>query len=109
MPPFICGVSHSQGRVGKALHFDGVSGSLSAQDSPIWAFGSSDFTIELWANFDSAAAGDFGHPADVFIANDEGPFLRNKWLFGLYAGGLELIFLSSEGNAHLTCLDSSDQ
>jgi hypothetical protein len=49
---------------------------------------SNDFTIEFWANFDAPGGGDIGHPGDVFIGNDEGPFNVNKWFFALGGGFL---------------------
>ena len=57
--------------------------------SDAWAFGKKDFTIELWANFNSVPVHDIGHPqGGVFISNDEGPYNANKWLFALGGGVL---------------------
>jgi len=51
--------------------------------------GDGDFTIELWANFNSVPVYDVGHPqGGVFISKDEGPFNAKKWLFGLGGGVL---------------------
>src|SRR5262245_10982189 len=72
-PATSLGAVHDTGNVAGALRFNGVDSYAFAADSPTWAFGSRDFTIEFWANLDREASGDFGHPADVFIANDEGP------------------------------------
>ncbi len=38
---------------GYSAYFDGVSGYLSISDSSDWAFGTGDFTIDFWINFES--------------------------------------------------------
>jgi uncharacterized repeat protein (TIGR01451 family) len=75
------------GQVGNALRFDGVDDYVGVGDSDLWAFGANDFTIELWANWDSPGSGDIVHAGDVLIGNDEGPGSQNKWFFAL-GGGL---------------------
>lgn len=75
------------GMVDGALRFDG-NAFVAAADSDLWAFGSSDFTIELWANFDTPGGGSIGHPSHVLIGNDEGPGERAKWFFALGGGFL---------------------
>lgn len=45
------GASFAAGEVGNALQLDGSTGFVSVPDSPAWAFGSADFTIEFWTNF----------------------------------------------------------
>ena len=58
-------------------------------DSSALTLGDGDFTIELWANFNSVPVYDEGHPqGGVFIGKDEGPFNANKWLFALGGGVL---------------------
>jgi hypothetical protein len=58
-------------------------------DSDLWAFDTHDFTIELWANFNSVPVFDIGHAqGGVFISKDEGPFNANKWFFALGGGVL---------------------
>ncbi len=78
----------SSGQVAGALHFDGSASYVGVGDSDQWAFGSNDFTIELWANFDVPGSGTVGHPGDIFIGNDEGPGTVNKWFFALGGGVL---------------------
>jgi Concanavalin A-like lectin/glucanases superfamily len=80
------------GNVQGALRFDGVNDYVSAPGSNLWAFGSNDFTIEFWANFDAPGSGTVSHPGDIFIGNDEGPFIVNKWFFALGGGRLEFVF-----------------
>jgi hypothetical protein len=57
-----------------------------------WAFGSNNFTIELWANFTNLLNGDTGNPfSGLMIACDEASGDEKKWLFawaGTPAGGV---------------------
>jgi hypothetical protein len=76
------------GLVAGALNFNGQGNFLSAPDSSLWAFGSNDFTIELWANFTSPPGGSVGEPTDILIGHDEGPENRNKWFFAIGGGYL---------------------
>src|SRR5207253_6671967 len=46
------GATFGAGKVGQAFSFDGVNDFVSVPDSNTWAFGTGDFTIDLWANFD---------------------------------------------------------
>lgn len=39
---------------GGSIRFDGTSGYLDLGTSPDWAFGTGDFTVDLWASFDRA-------------------------------------------------------
>lgn len=80
----------SSGKAGGALHFDGVDDFVGVDDSDLWAFGTDDFTIELWANFDVLEGSTIGEPSDIFIGNDEGSGNRNKWFFALGGGVLNL-------------------
>lgn len=79
---------HEAGEVGRALHFDGSRSFVAVKDGDLWAFGSSDFTIELWANFATPGGGSIGQPTQVFISNDESPGTANKWFFSLGGGFL---------------------
>ena len=45
------------GQVGGALRFDGQNDYVGVGDSDDWAFGTNDFTVELWANFDVPGEG----------------------------------------------------
>ncbi|HVR11785.1 MAG TPA: LamG domain-containing protein, partial [Thermoanaerobaculia bacterium] len=76
----------SPGEVRGAYRFNGTS-YVAAQNSPAWHFGGNDFSLDLWANFAAAPGGSVGEPAAILIANDEGPFNRNKWFFAV-GGGL---------------------
>src|SRR5262245_24433725 len=81
-------LSHEAGKSGRALRFDGTRSFVGVRDSDLWAFGTSDFTIELWANFATPGGGSIGQPSHVFIANDESPGTANKWFFALGGGFL---------------------
>jgi len=83
----------AEGEVHGSLRFNGTN-YIAVQDSDVWAFGDSDFTIEFWVNFDTPGGGSYGHPSHIFIGNDEGPGWRNKWFFALGGGTLEFHYNS---------------
>ena len=68
------------GKVGQAFQFDG-SGWVSVPDNPDWTLGTHDFTIELWAKFDSLTG------LDPLIAHTDGGGPLNKWIFWFNASG----------------------
>jgi hypothetical protein len=78
--------SQAAGKVDNALRFNGSTSYVTVNDSDLWAFGSSDFTIEFWANFSSLPSSVY---QAVFVGNDEGPGIRNKWFFTLALGNLQ--------------------
>ncbi len=82
------GATFGSGQVGQAFSFDGVDDYVEAPDSSLWAFGTSDLTIDLWANFQSLGSGDVPHPEVIFIGNNEGAGELNKWVFALGGGRL---------------------
>jgi len=69
--------------VGAAFNLNGTSATVSAPDSSQWAFGTNEFTIELWANF----AANSGQRA--LVASDTGGGSQNKWIFWLNSGVLQ--------------------
>ncbi|MFY9561698.1 MAG: LamG-like jellyroll fold domain-containing protein [Terriglobales bacterium] len=69
------GASYASGIAIQAFSFNGTSQWVNVSDNPLWNFGSSDFTIMLWAQT-SVNAGPF-----PFISHDEGSGVMNKWLF----------------------------
>src|SRR6185369_14167891 len=86
------GATWSAGEVGRAFDLNGYDGYVEAPDSSTWAFGSSDFTIELWANFRSINRNySIWYPDVVFVGNDEGPYDVNKWFFALSDGKLNFL------------------
>ena len=83
--------SYATGKVGQAFSFTGSGSYVAAPDSDLWAFGTNDFSIELWVNFSSLRFGSFYSPEAVFVSDCEGPGDINKWWFAL--GGRRLYFL----------------
>ncbi|PYK96823.1 MAG: hypothetical protein DME19_18415, partial [Verrucomicrobia bacterium] len=75
------GATFSGGEVDQAFKFNGLGQFVEVPDSDLWAFGTNDFTVELWAEFDSV-----GNMA--LIASDEGGGSRNKWILFSTGGGL---------------------
>ena len=54
----------------------------------LWAFGTNNFSIELWANLNAKLSSSTGNPyGGVMIADDQGSGGNSKWLFA-YAGGV---------------------
>lgn len=66
--------SFNTGKVGLSFRFDG-SGWVGVPDSPAWTLGSHDFTIELWAKFNSLTG------LDPLMAHTDGSGFQNKWIF----------------------------
>ena len=82
------GAAFAPGKVGQAFSFDGSGGYVQVPDSDLWAFGTSNFTIELWANFNAVPDSIYSEPqGGAMVGNDEGPYNVNKWFFAL-GGGL---------------------
>jgi hypothetical protein len=86
------GAGYGTGTGGQqAFQFNGSNQYMSAPASTDFAFGSSSFSIGLYANFSSIRTGPVGSLPDVFIANDEGGGDQNKWVF-FYDGSGHLVF-----------------
>src|SRR5439155_26736247 len=84
------------GIVGQAFSFDGIDDFVAVPDSSIWAFGTNEFTIELWANFTAAS------DVRAFVASDSGPGTTNKWIFWLESGRLRFyIYSATAGDANI--------
>jgi len=65
------------GVIGASLFFDGSGDWVGVPDSPEWSF-DGDFTITLWAKFDSF---NLRWWESALVGQDEGGGLRNKWIF----------------------------
>ena len=78
------GAGFGGGEVGQAFLLDGASQYVQVPDSSSWNFGTSNFTIELWAKF--AATGG----TRVLAGHDTGPGTVNKWLLWLNNGVLQM-------------------
>ena len=84
-------VGYGPGEVGQGFIFDGTTSYLQVPNNALWALGTNDFTIELWANFAQVNPSLVGSAGSVvFVGHDEGPGAHNKWFFGF--GGQELYF-----------------
>ncbi len=82
---------YGAGEVGGAFLLDGVTSYLQAPNNALWAIGTNDFAIELWANLaQTGLSTPGGDGSAVFVGHDEGPGAHNKWFFGF--GGQELYF-----------------
>lgn len=68
---------------GNAIDLNGSSGYVSVPDSDNWAFGTGDFSISTWVNFDTIRAGAASSIPNIFVAQDEGGGSTNKWVFFL--------------------------
>jgi hypothetical protein len=75
---------------------------VAVADQDAWAFGTNNFTIELWVNFQSLETVGLEEPEAIFIGHDEGSGGANKWFFALGGGylnfhvngpGLDSVFL----------------
>ncbi len=78
------GAAFDLGEVGQAFSLNGTNAYVQVPDSDLWAFGSSDFSIEFWVNLRFINPfSTITEPAVVFIGNDEGRYTVNKWFFAL--------------------------
>ncbi len=85
------GASTAPGKIGNAFSFDGLDDFVQVPDSDLWAFGSNDFSINLWANFSTIDRGSREQLRNVFVAHDgaQPPFFTvNKWIFHYAENGL---------------------
>src|SRR4051812_6595927 len=78
------GAGFAGGLVSSAFNFNGSSQYFSVPDSEQWNLGSGNFTIELWARFNT----DISSSAAIFIGHDNGGGTQDKWFFGRYIGYL---------------------
>jgi len=56
-------------------------GFVEVPDNPLWNFGTNDFTIEMWARFNSIRNASYH-----LIGHDEGPGDAKKWILALSGG-----------------------
>jgi hypothetical protein len=74
------GAGYGAGKVGAAFSFSAGS-YVDVPNGPAWALGSSDFTIDLWANFTTVQG------RDPFISHDLAAGNADKWIFWYDATG----------------------
>ena len=81
--------SYTDSEVGKGFQFNGDSSYVQVPRSDRWAFGTNDFTIELWANFADYLQDNIGGPdGGALVSSDEGGGERAKWFFAAGSGVL---------------------
>ncbi len=90
---FLGGTTFGPGVIDQAFSFDGVNDFVQVPDSDLWAFGSDDFSIDLWVNHselrNSTSVYD---PQPIYIGNDSGGGITDKWTFTLGGGTLQFQF-----------------
>ncbi len=89
------GAGFTDGKVGQTFSFTAGSSYAQAPASSAWAFGTRDFSIELWVRFASLGG------SRAFIAYDRGGGAQNKWIFWLNGGQLQMHVYNSVGPFYL--------
>lgn len=87
------GAGFSSGQIGQAFRLDGSSDFISVPDNNAWAFGTGDFSISLWASFDSVRHDTYRRLPNVFIGHSPGAGTQGKWVF-FYDDDGYLMFLN---------------
>ena len=78
------GATFVGGKVGRAFSLDGINDFVSVPDSPLWDFGSNDFTIDLWVNFNQIKNSMFVHQLSGSVPGG--------WEFNFQTGPNQLFF-----------------
>lgn len=79
------GVSYATAaKLNTGLTFNGSTGYLSIADHADWTLGSSNFTVETWAKFNTVGNA-------IFIGHDNGGGNTNKWLFMYESGNVKFL------------------
>ena len=89
------GATYATGQVNAAFALDGVNDTVQAADSSAWAFGTNEFTIELWANFTAT------NGQRALVASDTGGGAQNKWIFWVNNGSLQFHINGTPGAAFI--------
>jgi hypothetical protein len=85
------GAAFALGRAGLAFSLDGVDDCVEIPDADLWALGTSNFGLDLWANFGS-------QKTDVaFVATSEGGGPQAKWGFIYQDGGYLSFHINQAG------------
>ncbi len=87
------GTTFFAGKVGQAFSFDGTDDFVEVPDHPSWAFGTGDFTIDLWVNFRQLKID------NPLVSNDEGGGSTNKWIFWVTSNNLNFHLNTSAGES----------
>jgi hypothetical protein len=82
------GAGYAPAEVGQSFSFDGTDGYVQVPDDNLWDFGSQNFSIDAWINFNNVRPSTLSDPTAIFIGHDEGAGNQNKWVFALGGGDL---------------------
>lgn len=101
------GASYATGEVNQAFSVNGDGQYVEVPDNDQWAFGTNDFTIELWANFSDYPIDWEGGPSGgAFISSDEGGGDMSKWWFAT-SGGVVDFHINDPTNGPLFLVNAS--
>jgi Concanavalin A-like lectin/glucanases superfamily/PEP-CTERM motif len=75
------GAGFGPGLFGQSFLLNGTNQYISVPNSSTWAFGSTPFTIDLFANFNQINQGPVTTAPNVFVGHDDGGGNQNKWVF----------------------------
>ena len=85
------GAGFGPGLFGESFLLNGTNQYISVPNSSTWAFGSTPFSIDLFANFNQINQGPVTSAPNVFVGHDDGGGNQNKWVF-FYDGEGHLVF-----------------
>lgn len=77
----INGAGFDTGVSGQAFRLDGANDYVEVPDDPLWTLGSGDFSLSVWANFDTVKSASLGQVANTLLGHDTGAGTTNKWIF----------------------------
>ena len=96
------GAAFGPGKIGQAFSLDGGNDYFQVADDPLWTFGSNDFTVALWVNFDSISPGPVTVAPNTLIAHDQGGGSIPKWAFSYNASGSLIFHVNGAGSTFVT-------
>ena len=75
------GAAYAPGKVASGFRLFGGNSAVQVPDSPMWDFGTGDFTIDTWVNLTPQLDNPMLPGPQVLVAHDEGPGNIPKWMF----------------------------
>ncbi|PXF60218.1 MAG: hypothetical protein C4B59_09685 [Candidatus Methanogaster sp.] len=98
----IHGATWVEGKYGKALRFDGVDDYVEMPDSPLWNFGTGDFTVSFWfTKLDTGRGhtlsfGSMGHGNNLnFDFDDKDSGGKGVWVYWMGGGGIPRVWTTT--------------
>jgi len=88
---------------GSSIYFDGTGDYLESPVSDDWAFGTGDFTAELWVNFSSTPS-----PVGVHLIGPHTQGVSTQWCL-LYEGNGIKLFINGQPNVAVPWLPTTNQ